>query len=153
MKLQDVKNICQKCKGTCCKLGGAEFTLKEMQRVLKAGYPNKFRKINANHYETITKNGVCSYLKKDYSCLIQNLKPRMCWAWPVHLDYIKNKKRYYLMKCPLTPYLSEKDIKLMKKQISGYSKEMIFCDDTKMSDAEVKKVMSKYYKFRKKTLI
>ena len=71
------------------------------------------RKINNNHYETLTKNGACAYLRKDNICSIQKIKPKMCWAWPVHLDFRKNKKIYYLMHCPLTPYLSEKQIKIM----------------------------------------
>ena len=152
MKLANIKNICKKCKGTCCKLGGAEFTKKEMQKVIAAGYPDYFRKINNNHYETLTKNGVCAYLKKDSLCSIQKLKPKMCYAWPVHLDFKGNKKINYLMICPLTPYLSEKEIKIMKKQMSGYTKEFIFCSDTKMSNNEVKQVMNRYNKFNKTIL-
>lgn len=152
MKLENIKNICKKCKASCCKVGGAEFTKKDMVRVLRAGYPNYFRKINENHYETITKNGICAYLGKDSLCSIQKLKPKMCYAWPINLSFRKNKKIYHLMSCPLTPYLSEKEIKIMKKQISGYNKEFIYCNDTKMPPSEVKKVMKRYYKFNKKTI-
>jgi Fe-S-cluster containining protein len=152
MKKYSIKDICGKCKASCCKLGGAEFTKKEMQRVLEAGYPNHFRKINSNHYETKTKKGVCAYLNANNHCTIQELKPKMCWAWPVNLDFQKNKKIYHLMSCPLTPYLSEKEISIMKHKMKHYTKEFIFCDDTKMSDAEIKKVMKKYGKFKKKIL-
>jgi Fe-S-cluster containining protein len=149
MKLANIKNICKKCKAKCCKLGGAEFTKKEMTRVLAAGFKDYFRKINNNHYETKTKNGVCAYLDKNNLCTIQNLKPKMCFAWPVNLGFKKNKKIYYLMSCPLTPYLSSKEIKIMKKQISGYTQDLIDCNDTQMSDKEVEKVMKRYYKFKK----
>jgi Fe-S-cluster containining protein len=126
--------------------------LKKKCRKLSLQDPNHFRKINGNHYETKTKNGICAYLKKDGLCSIQSLKPKLCWAWPVHLDFRKNKKIYYLMICPLTPHLSEKEIKVMKGQMSDYTKEFIFCNDTKMSNTEVKKVMKKYYKLKKRKL-
>ncbi len=152
MKLDNIKGICKKCKGTCCKLGGAEFTKKEMKKVISAGFVDNFRKINNNHYETKTKNGICAYLDKNSLCSIQKLKPKMCYAWPVHLGFRKNKKIFYLMSCPLTPYLSEKEIKIMKKQMSPYTKEFVFCNDTQMSNSEVKTVMKKYHKFKKRIL-
>lgn len=151
-KLKLVKEICIKCKGTCCKLGRAEFTKKEMQRVINSGYPDYFRKVGNNHYETITKNGICAYLNKNNICSIQDIKPKMCWAWPVNLEFRGKKKVYCLMNCRLTPHLSEKEIKVMKKQISGYTKDFIDCNDTQMSESEVKKAMDRYYKFGKKKL-
>ncbi len=151
-KLKLVKKICKNCGGVCCKLGGAEFTRKEMKKVINSGYPDYFRKINEDHYETITRNGICAYLNKKNICTIQEIKPKMCWAWPVNLDFRGKKKVYCLMNCKLTPYLSEKEIKKMKKQIAGYSQEFIDCDDTQMSETEVKKVMKRYHKFGKKVM-
>ena len=57
--------VCQKCKASCCKLAGADFTKEEMQRVLKAGHPDHFVKLNENHYETKCKNGICPYLNTE----------------------------------------------------------------------------------------
>jgi Fe-S-cluster containining protein len=153
MKLTNIKSICKKCKASCCKLGGDEFTKKETNKVLMAGYPNYFRKINNNHYETITKNGICAYLGKNNLCKIQKIKPKMCHAWPINLHFRKNKKIFYLMQCPLTMELNDNDLKKMKKSIAGYNKEFIYCNETKMSNAEVKTVMKRYYKFKKKRLI
>jgi len=152
MKKEGLFKVCKNCKTSCCKLGGAEFTKKEMQRVLKSGYPNYFIKINDNHYETKTKRGACAYLNKDNSCKIQKIKPKMCWAWPVNLGFSGKKKIYYLMQCPLTPYLKEEDIKKMKKQMSDYTKEFIYCSNTKMPDSEVDLVIKRYHKFKKKRL-
>lgn len=143
------KNVCLSCKNNCCKLGGAEFTKKDVQRVLNAGYPNHFRIINENHYETMTKNGACAYMGKDNLCTIQKIKPKMCWAWPVYSDFKKDKKVFYLMNCPLAKHLSKKDIAKMKKQVSGYTKEFIFCSETQMSSNEVKNVMKRFNKFKK----
>lgn len=151
-KLALVKEICEKCGGKCCKLGGAEFTKSDRDRVLSAGHPNYFRKLSSDHYETKTKEGVCAYLTKENLCSIQELKPKMCWAWPVSLDYKKHKKVFELMLCPLTPYITEKEIKLMKEQISGYEEDIIFGNFSKMKDNEVKKVMNRYYKYKKKIL-
>ena len=146
------KDVCKKCKAKCCKLGGCDFTKNEMKRVLNAGYPNYFIKISDNQYEVKTRNGACYYLNNDNLCSIQNLKTKMCWAWPVFMDFKKGKKVFYLVKCPLTPYLSKKDIGKMKKQISGYTKEFIDCNDTHMSDSEVKRVMKRFYRFKKKEI-
>jgi Fe-S-cluster containining protein len=152
MNQKEIKKICIKCKAVCCKLGGAEFTKKEMQRVLKAGYSDYFRKVGRNHYETKTRKGVCAYLKNNV-CSIQGLKPKMCWAWPVDLDFNKHHKIFNLIECPLTQHLSKKEIIKMKKQMRFYNQDFIDCDNTKMSKKEVGLVMKKYYKFNKKRFI
>ena len=121
MKL-NIKKVCGKCKASCCKMGGPDFTKKEMQRVLRAGFKDCFSKIDNNHYELKSKNGKCPYLSKDYSCLIHNVRPLMCKCWPIFPD-IKNKKReYFLIQCPVTSYLSKKEILTMKKQLKMPSK-------------------------------
>ena len=76
----------------------------------------------------------------------------MCKGWPVHLDFKDGKKIYLLMSCPLTSYLSEKEINVMKKQMSGYTEEVLFCNGTKMNAEETKKVVAKYEKYKMKIL-
>jgi hypothetical protein len=57
-----------------------------------------------------------------------------------------------LIQCPLTPYLSEKQTRKMKKQISKYTEEFIECEDTKLSGSEIKIAMKRYNKFKKHEL-
>jgi len=151
-KLEIIKDVCTKCGADCCKMGGAEFTKKEMDKVISAGFPAHFRKISEDHFETATKDGVCAYLGKDSLCSIHSLRPKMCKGWPVHLDFKDGKKIYLLMECPLTPLLSKSDISKMKKQMSGYTEEVLFCNGTKMTPLETKKVVRKYEKYGMKII-
>jgi len=79
-------DICKKCRASCCKLGGADFTLLEKNIVLKAGYPDFFVKINDNHYELKCTGGICPYLTKENSCSIYNFRPLVCKSFPVYLN-------------------------------------------------------------------
>ena len=116
MDQEKLLNICRKCKATCCKLGGTDFTKKEMQRIVNAGHKIKFKKINENHYEFKTnKKAECLYLKND-ACTIYNERPSACRCWPVEYpDFEGKKKRFTLVYCPLTPYLSKEYIQQLKK--------------------------------------
>jgi len=108
--------ICKKCKALCCKMGGTDFTEKEMVKIKKAGNSIKFRKVGKNHYEFKTdKNGACLYLKNN-ACTIYKERPNSCKSWPVEYPYIeKNKKRFTLVLCPLTSNLSKKEIQNLKE--------------------------------------
>ena len=147
---------CQKCKAACCKLGGPDFSKKEMKQTLKAGFPNHFVKISKNHYELRCKKGVCPYLNKDYSCKIHKVKPLMCLCWPIGVDLEKNKKTLYLFKCPITKLLSKEAIKEFKKEAAKLPNEMLreaWCEGkTKLSKAELKRIMKRFHKFKKKRL-
>jgi Fe-S-cluster containining protein len=102
--------ICKKCKAHCCKLGDLTVTDKEMDRILKAGFPNHFIRISKGRYDIKSKNGRCPYLKKDYSCQIYKVRPKFCMIWPINPEYRENKIEFNVIKCPLFPYLSETDI-------------------------------------------
>lgn len=42
MKADKFLKVCKKCGAKCCKLGGANFTKKELKEVLDAGYKDYF---------------------------------------------------------------------------------------------------------------
>lgn len=153
MKLQILK-ICQRCKAKCCKIGGPDFTKKEMKLILKAGFKDCFRKINKNHYELKSKKGVCPYLAKDNSCSIHRLRPEMCKCWPVYIKYKGNKKEYFIAQCPLTPYLSKKEIEKMKKQASKINRKILETTflDTKLPKSDLKLIEGRFNSFKFKRL-
>lgn len=153
MKLQNILRACQKCKAECCKMGGPDFTEKEMLRVLKAGYKNCFVKINKNHYELKSKKGICPYLK-NFSCEIHKVKPLMCKCWPVYLQFRGKKKEYVLVQCPLTPLLSQSEIKKMRKQAGKIPKWLLEStfDKSKLSEFDLKIIRKRFNKFKKKRL-
>ena len=129
MKRDALINICQKCKATWGKLGGPCFTKREMQRVLVRGYADHFVEINAHHFELKSKEGICPYLTKDYTCLIHKFRPIMCRCWPI---YINRKKELFLVDCPLASFLSDKEIAIMKKQASRIPKKFLSDSDQKL---------------------
>ncbi len=152
MKLENIKKVCQKCKASCCKMGGADFTKKEMKKVLNAGFKNCFSKIENNWYELKSKNGKCPYLSKDYSCSIHKVRPLMCKCWPVYLEFKNNKKRYIIIQCPLTPHLSKKQILMMKKQASKLPKKFVECVKTNLPKKDFKLIMKRFNRYKKERL-
>lgn len=144
--------ICQKCKASCCKLGGTDFTKVEMQKVLKLGYPNYFVKINENHYEMKSKKGICPYLKKDNSCLIYHVRPAACKSFPVYINS-DNKKDFFLIDCPLSKHLKEKEIKTMKNQAKKIS-EIIPAtfSSSKLPKSDLKLIEKRFNKFKMKRI-
>jgi len=154
MKLENIKHVCKKCRGSCCKLGGADFTKKEMQKVLKAGFKNYFLKVGNYGYELKSKNGRCPYLSKNYSCSIHKVRPLMCRCWPVYAEYKNNKRKYIIIQCPLTPYLSKKQISEMKKQASKLSRKFIEWKDvhTNLPKKDFNLMIKRYNRFRKNEL-
>ena len=154
MKLKDIKDACKKCRARCCKMGGPDFTEKEMKKVLKLNpkLKDRFVRLNKNHYELKVKRGICPFLRKDYSCSIHKARPLMCKCWPVYLEFIKGRKSFLIIQCPLTPYLTKEQIQTMKKQASKLPKEFVEGKETKFSKSEVKLVMKRFNKFKKKKL-
>lgn len=86
----------------------------ERKKILDAGYPDYFLKIDEDHYEMKSKNGRCPYLNKDDSCSIHEVRPLPCRVFPVHPEFENNNKKYLLALCPLSKVLSKKIIKKMK---------------------------------------
>lgn len=151
MKLENIKRVCLKCKASCCKMGGPDFTKKEMQKVLKAGFKNCFSKIDDDWYELKSKNGRCPYLK-NYLCSIHDVRPLMCKCWPVYLKFKNKKREYILIQCPLTPYLSKKQILEMKKQASKLPKRFVEEVKTNLPKKDFELIMRRFKKFKRKRL-
>jgi Fe-S-cluster containining protein len=148
MKLENIKQVCKKCKASCCKMGGPDFTKKEMEKVLKAGFKNCFSKIDKNRYELKSKNGRCIYLLKNYLCSIHKVKPLMCRCWPVY----REKGKYIIIKCPLTPYLSKRQRLEMKKQTSKLPKRFVDDIQTNLPKKDFELVMKRFKRFKKEKL-
>lgn len=146
--------VCQKCKAVCCKMGGPEFTKTEMEKVLRAGYPDYFVKINEDHFELKGKKGICPYLAKGSSCSIHKQRPLMCKCWPVYVDYNDNKRQFILIECPLTLLLSKRDIETMKKQASLVPKELITTSFTssKLPESDLKIIEKRFNRFKRRPL-
>ena len=146
--------ICKECNSTCCKLGGTDFTKVEMLEVLKAGYPDYFVKLNDNHYEMKSKNGICLYLKNDNSCLIHKIRPLACKSFPVYLNCNNNKTDFFLIECPLAVSLSEKDIKVMKNQAGSVAQIInTTFSNSKLSKYDLQIIEKRFNKFKRKELI
>jgi Fe-S-cluster containining protein len=120
-----VLDVCVACGAKCCNLGGSNFTTKERNAILKAGYPDYTIKISPNHWEFVSKNAICPYLNKDNSCSIHEVRPLACRCFPVHAELENGKKVYYLAQCPLGKVLSKKDISQMKKDLAVYPDKII----------------------------
>ena len=149
MKAKEVLLVCRKCKAKCCKIGGSDFTESEMRTVLKAGHKNFFDKVEKNHYELKSKMGRCSYLTKELSCGIHKVRPLMCRCWPVYPEYKKNKKQYVVIQCPLTPYLSKKNLEIMKKQASKLPRNLSGDIKTNLPKKDLDLIIKRFNKFFK----
>ncbi|KXH75698.1 MAG: hypothetical protein AM326_08725 [Candidatus Thorarchaeota archaeon SMTZ-45] len=107
MTVHNYSNICKECGGYCCKQGGSLATKLEVNRIIEAGYPNKFIEISENCYITdFGEDLVCPYLKES-ACEIYPVRPILCRKYPI---FSTNGEEHYLVHCPLTQYLSEEDI-------------------------------------------
>ncbi len=142
--------ICQKCKAACCKMGGSDLTEKEARRIIKANHPILFRRIDKNHYEMKSKGGVCPYLNKDHSCQIEDTKPLMCRSWPVDPEYEGKKAEFLLMQCPLTQFLTSKQVKEMKKHAGKIRPHIINAafSESKLSKSDIDLIYKRYQKFK-----
>ena len=125
MKDSDILKICVECKAKCCKLGGSNFTTKERNAILNAGYEDHTAKISRNHWEFKSKKGVCPYLKKDNSCKIHEVRPLACRCFPVHPEIEEKTKKYYLAQCPLGKVLHKKDVNKMLQDATKYPNNII----------------------------
>lgn len=151
MKAEKFLNVCQKCKATCCKMGGPDFSEKEMRRVLNSGFKNYFVKINKNHYELKCKKGICPYLKKYYSCKIHKIKPLMCICWPICVDIKNEKSVFSLAICPLTKLLSKSEIEKCKKEAMKIPKLTLkeSFTSSKLPKSDLKLIKLRFNKFKK----
>lgn len=148
------KEICKKCGAKCCKAGGPTFDKKGMNSILKRGYEDHFIEVKKGFYELKTKQGICPYLKKDNSCVIQKIKPLPCLCWPVYARFRKGKKEYIILDCPLTKHLSDKQIKKCRKEASKISDKIIKVswDMSTLPRSQRKSTLKKLKQFKRRIL-
>ena len=157
MHSKKILKICLKCKSSCCKLGGADFTKKEMQKIVKSGTPVKLRKVSDNHYEFKTNGkGVCAYLDKNGACEIYKVRPSGCSCWPIEYpDYDKKGKPiFYISDCLLVKHLSKKEIEKLKKIAANVTKEISegCVKNSNISKKEMALCLKRYNKFKMKEI-
>ena len=100
-------DICKECGGYCCTLGGTLATKFEVDRIIEAGYPNKFIKITENCCVTdFGEDLICPYYKES-SCEIYPVRPLLCRKYPI---FSTDGEEHFLVHCPLTQYLSKDDL-------------------------------------------
>jgi len=115
-------SVCRHCKAWCCTLVRPSVTEHEKLAILAVGFNDYFTKIDDDIY--IIKpdsNGICPYLKDDYSCKIHQVKPKLCKIWPVIPRYKNGKRDYVVIKCPLFPQLSKEKLEQAKKEAETIS--------------------------------
>ena len=117
-------DICRKCGGYCCTLGGVLATKLEVDRVIEVGYPDKFIEITENCYiADFGENLACPYLK-DSACTIYPVRPLLCQKYPI---FSTDGEEYYLVHCPLTQYLSKDDLAQCIKVALEVPQELYSC--------------------------
>jgi len=89
-----IKNLrfkCKRCATFCCKLGGPTLTLKDVERLKKAGCCEAdFLDIVHSSLKN-TASGSCVLLKFDaeksvYKCEVYHQRPALCRLYPFHLE-------------------------------------------------------------------
>ncbi len=107
MSDHNYSHICKECGGYCCTQGGTCATKSEVERVIEAGYPNRFIRITEDCYVTdFGTNLTCLYLKES-ACEIYPVRPLTCKKYPI---FSTDGEEHFLVHCPLTQYLSKDDI-------------------------------------------
>jgi len=82
---------CKRCATFCCKLGGPTLSLKDVERLKRAGCcESEF--LDANHGCLKNKaSGECVFLRFDeekhaYECSVYNHRPALCKLYPFHFE-------------------------------------------------------------------
>lgn len=110
-------STCKKCKALCCTLVLPPVTRKERDDILDMGFDDHFSSIgNGVYIIKPTKQGNCPYLKTDYTCKINEVKPKLCKIWPVIPRHKNNKRGCIVIKCPIFPQISKDELKQAKKE-------------------------------------
>lgn len=120
------RKVCSNCKAYCCSNVRPPITKDEKQIITNSGFKDHFIKIRNGIYEIKPgKDGNCPYLKKDFTCEIHKVKPKLCKVWPVVPRLKLDKKNYIVIKCPLYKYLSKEDLIEAKNEAENISTSII----------------------------
>ena len=113
-------SVCKRCNAWCCTNVTPPVTKQEKERIINAGFPNHFEKIEKNLYVITSEHTTkCPYLKNDCSCSIHAVKPDLCKLWPVVPHNKNNTRGCLVIKCPLFPFLSKKNIDTAMEQAAA----------------------------------
>ncbi len=117
---------CTTCKAFCCTAVMPLLTKQEKNKILAAGFNDSFIEIEKGIY-TIksSKDHTCPYLTAEYSCKIQNVKPKLCKTWPVIPRYEQHKRTFMVIQCPLYPSLSKQEIQQAKKEAATIKQRIV----------------------------
>jgi Fe-S-cluster containining protein len=119
-------SVCKQCNAWCCTIVKPPVTKQEKDTILQAGFSDHFIQIDENIYQIQAEDQKpCPYLKKDYSCEIQHIKPKLCKIWPVIPRYKQNKRGYIIIKCPLYFHLTPQDIQQAKNEAAAVPQEIV----------------------------
>jgi len=88
-----VKNLrfkCKRCATFCCKLGGPQLSLKDVERLKKAGHRETEFLDAAHGVLRNTASGSCIFLGFDaekgvYKCAVYQRRPALCRLYPFYL--------------------------------------------------------------------
>jgi len=119
----DSLKICGECGAHCCKYGGTTATKEEVDKIVHAGFKNNFLKISDNAYITEWgEDGICPYLN-DKVCSIHKIRPLLCRCFP--LFKAENNNALFIQHCPLSGYLTKKEIEESKELLKIVPAELI----------------------------
>ncbi|MFW9919529.1 MAG: YkgJ family cysteine cluster protein [Candidatus Thorarchaeota archaeon] len=124
MSDHNYSHICRECGGYCCTQGGTVATKLEVDRVIEAGYSNRFIEIAEDCYVSdFGDDLICLYLK-DSACEIYPVRPLACRKYPI---LTTDGEAHFLVHCPLTQYLSKTDIAQCIKAAMEVPEELFTC--------------------------
>lgn len=118
----DSLKICGDCGAHCCKYGGTTATKEEVDKIVQAEFENRFEKISDDAYITPWgEKGICPYLKNK-RCSIHSMRPTLCKCFPI---FKSENNKFYIQRCPLSHYLTKKDIEKSKELLKTVPLDLI----------------------------
>jgi len=120
-------SICKRCHAFCCTIATPFLKTQERDKILQAGYADRFIKITNEIYQIRANNRKeCPYLQNDYTCEIHEVKPKLCSVWPIIPRNINNITRTIVIKCPLFPLLSKEELQKAQEEACTISDSVLF---------------------------
>jgi len=91
--MRNLRFKCKRCATFCCKLGGPTLSLKDVERLKKAGY-KEVEFLDGAHGNLKNKaDGSCVFLQFDkerhfFECSVYDSRPVLCKLYPFHFEKI-----------------------------------------------------------------
>jgi len=93
--IRNLRFKCKRCATFCCKLGGPTLSLKDVERLRKAGY-KEVEFLDGAHGSLKNKaDSSCVFLQLDkerrfYECSVYDSRPAFCRLYPFHFEKISS---------------------------------------------------------------